>query len=149
MRLALDTCVLSILCDDRHKEHGDALKWLQKRSSETGMEICVPALAVYELARGLLYAQVRDRKARSRGMERLERLRATFSVLTLDNAALLRAASLWAEARNQGRRTAPDQALDGDVIIAAQALEVGATVVSDNRKHLSRYCAVEDWRMTG
>jgi len=62
---------------------------------------------------------------------------------------LLRAASLWAEARNQGRRTAPDQALDGDVIIAAQALEVGATVVSDNRKHLSRYCAVEDWRMTG
>ena len=41
--------------------------------------------------------------------------------------------------------TAPEQALDGDVILVAQALEVEGTIVTTNRKHLVRYVDVKDW----
>lgn len=148
MRLAIDTCVLSVLCNQRHPDHGDARIWLQKRASVPGVEVYVPAIADYELRRGLLHAKLRDNKTRCRGIEHLDSLCSTLRFLPIDNAALRRAADLWADARHRGKPTASAQSLDADVILAAQALIIGATVVTDNQKHLSRYCAVEDWKAT-
>lgn len=64
------------------------------------------------------------------------------------------AAELWAEARKRGFGTADDKALDGDVILAAQALDfcgVGErdelTIVTENAAHISRYHAdARPWR---
>ena len=57
---------------------------------------------------------------------------------------MMRAAELWAAARRAGLPTAGPDALDGDCILAAQALlSVGpsdtVTVASDNVAHLSRF----------
>jgi predicted nucleic acid-binding protein len=56
-----------------------------------------------------------------------------------------RAASLWADARHRGLPTAPPDALDSDVILAAQAMEVGGTIVTTNPKHLARFVPAMSW----
>ncbi len=56
------------------------------------------------------------------------------------------AARLWAEARAKGKSAAAPATLDGDAILAAQALSVAGTVVTTNRKHIAALgLAVEDW----
>ena len=59
-----------------------------------------------------------------------------------------RAAAFWAEARQEGRPTAPDPALDGDVILAAQAATLDhddVIIATTNPGHLSRYTPAELW----
>jgi predicted nucleic acid-binding protein len=56
-----------------------------------------------------------------------------------------RAAEFWADARQQGVPTASPAALDADVLIAAQAAEVLATVVTNNPGHLGRWVPVRTW----
>jgi len=52
---------------------------------------------------------------------------------------MLKAAEFWADARKRGRPTADPKELDGDVIVAAQAIEAGAIVATENVGHLARY----------
>jgi predicted nucleic acid-binding protein len=68
--------------------------------------------------------------------------------LPLSTAAMRRAAELWALARNTGQPTAPDPALDGDVILAAQALTLNTAVVvaTGNPAHLNRFVKSELWQ---
>jgi len=62
-------------------------------------------------------------------------------------------AALWAQARNRGRTTAPPEALDGDTLIAAQAVlfnpaafGLTATVVATaNVGHLSALTSAALW----
>lgn len=42
-----------------------------------------------------------------------------------------------------GTSTAADHSIDGDVLLAAQAKEVEGVVLTENRKHLSRYVPVK------
>ena len=56
-----------------------------------------------------------------------------------------KAAEIWANARGHGMPTAAEQALDGDVILAAQALAVNGTVVTTNPKHVSRFVDAKEW----
>jgi predicted nucleic acid-binding protein len=65
-------------------------------------------------------------------LARLDALEASVTYLAIDTATLRRAAELWAAARRRGRPTAPPEELDGDVILAAQAEAIGATVVTED-----------------
>lgn len=61
-----------------------------------------------------------------------------------------RAAELWADLRRKGRPTADPAALDGDVILAAQALTTGLSpervvVATTNPGHLSLMVQAEHW----
>jgi len=60
---------------------------------------------------------------------------------------MLRAAELWAEVRRRGRPTADPQALDGDVILAAQTLSIGGRVATENVGHLSLFVEAADWNV--
>jgi len=61
------------------------------------------------------------------------------------------AATLWAWARTQGIPTANDQALDCDVLLAAQAKiaardsGVEVIVVTTNVAHLERFVTAQTW----
>ena len=55
---------------------------------------------------------------------------------------------LAAQARRQGQPTADDKALDGDVILAAQAMTLGGTdvvIATTNVGHLSRFVPAALW----
>jgi hypothetical protein len=63
---------------------------------------------------------------------------------------MLLAADLWAQARKSGLPTAPPDALDGDVILAAQALLATGpgdvvTVATGNVGHLAQFVDAQPW----
>lgn len=105
----------------------------------------VPAISYYEVLRELEQRQA---------MSQIVRLNTfclqpkRFLPLTTDHLA--KAAQLWGQARRSGLPTAAPQALDGDVILAAQALSLGISaqgllVATTNPAHISRYVTADLW----
>jgi predicted nucleic acid-binding protein len=110
-----------------------------------GMRVAVPEIADYEVRRELL------RAGRLRGIAHLDRAKTTLEYVPITTAAMLQAADFWAQARQQGQPTAPDLALDGDVILAAQALLLAqqgdpVVIATTNVGHLSRFVPAQRWQ---
>jgi predicted nucleic acid-binding protein len=104
--------------------------------------VIVPEIADYEVRRELLRAK------KERGLARLDALTSRLEYLPITTAAIRQAAVFWAQARQQGHPTADDKALDGDVILAAQALTLGAAevvIATTNVGHLSRFAPAALW----
>jgi hypothetical protein len=81
----------------------------------------------------------------------LDQLNQAFIYLPLTTATMIQAAELWAIARRTGQATADPKALDGDVILAAQALLVQregheVIVATSNVGHLARFITAADWQ---
>jgi predicted nucleic acid-binding protein len=104
-----------------------------------GHELVIPEIADYELRRKLLHLNLKP------SLLRLDSLAASLSYLAIDTLTMRRAAQLWGDARRRGRPTAPPDALDGDVILAAQAEAIGALVVSDNVNDLAQFVPTKRW----
>ena len=85
-----------------------------------GDQVKVPGIAEYEVRRELQLLQLSS-PAPNR-MTRFDVVIGTLGVIPLTGDVMQRAAVLWAEARRKGIVTAPREALDGDVILVAQAL---------------------------
>lgn len=73
-----------------------------------------------------------------------------FSYLPITTDIMLMAAELWAEARNKGYQSASNDSLDGDVILAAQTIQLinagyKVVIVTHNIKHLIKYTNAELW----
>lgn len=137
MRLMLDTSVLGRVCHPRK----DLVARGRMLAAVRGEEhvVIVPAVAEYELRRELLLAHSTTSLAHLDDLCRV----AMYAPVSVE--VLRHAAALWADLRRRGLPTADRHALDGDVILAAQALEYGATVVTDNVKHLSRMIDTIRW----
>jgi predicted nucleic acid-binding protein len=108
-----------------------------------GSEVCVPEITDYEVRRELLRAN------KVQGIGRLDAVKQSLSYLPITTEVMLKAADLWAQARRGGLPTADPKALDGDVILAAQALEVNGIVATDNVVHLARFVTARTWRDIG
>lgn len=111
---------------------------------DRGYEVILPEIIDYEIRRELLRAN------KVTGLAKLDQLKSELIYLPITTEVMLKAAQLWAEARQQGKPTADDKALDGDVILAAQALllqDYGheITVATSNVKHLSRLVKAREW----
>lgn len=102
---------------------------------QQGRRIVLPEIADYELRRELL------RTGRMSSLRRLDGFAMTLEYLPLTTEAMRQAADFWALARQQGLPTADPHALDGDVILAAQAVSFDAAVVvaTTNVGHLTRF----------
>lgn len=77
----------------------------------------------------------------------LDSLATQIEYLPITTPVMRKAAEFWAQARSAGRPTAPDHALDGDVILAEQALSLGVPVIvaTGNPGHLARFVPTDDW----
>lgn len=139
--IVLDETPLSLLTHKIGHPQGDICKAWYASLIHSGSRFYVPEIADFELRRELL------RSGRTTSIARLDAFIAAQSdrYLPMTTPAVRLAAALWAQARNQGRTTAPPEALDGDTLIAAQAVlfnpaafGLSATVVATaNVGHLS------------
>lgn len=116
--------------------------WLEKRLDE-GCRIIVPAIVDYEVRRELIRAK------KNASLRRLDAFCDAHDFLSITDAHLRHAAELWATIRQQGRPTAPDPAIDGDVILAVQVLSLNdptAVVATTNPTHLSLFVTADLWQ---
>ena len=146
MKLLLDTNILSRLCHPNRSENQATAERFVRTLRDGKHSIVIPEIADYEVRRGLLHVALRSGRSTTKSLQRLDALATTCSYLPLRTATLRRAAALWARCRYRGLPTASDPALDGDVILAAQAIESGCVVVTENVRHLSRLTIAYPWQ---
>ncbi len=108
----------------------------------------IPEIADFEVRRELLRAD------KFKGIERLNDLQRYLDYVPLTTQTMLKAAQFWAQVRKQGMPTADDKALDGDVILAAQAILIQdegheVIIATTNVGHLSRLAEAKTWRDIG
>jgi predicted nucleic acid-binding protein len=142
MPLFLDTGVLGLVTHP--KGSGDAtacLKWMRDCIA-AGSIVCVPEIADYELRRELI-------RIKSAGLAKLDALPQPPAIqyVPLTTPVMKQAAAFWAQLRQAGKPTAPHHALDGDVILAAQAHGFGGAVIviTTNVADLGRLTDAREW----
>ncbi|MCC3423467.1 MAG: nucleic acid-binding protein [Microcoleus sp. PH2017_01_SCD_O_A] len=118
--------------------------WLQSLPLK-GYIVVLPEIADYEVRRELI------RAGKVAGIRRLDELKSQIPYRPLTTEVMLLAAQLWADARKRGRPTAEPNALDGDVILAAQAILLAneaneVVIATTNVGHLSQFVDAREWR---
>ena len=143
MFIVLDSGPLGLLSNPTLSQPAKtAAEWARSKL-EAGHQLVVPEISDYEVRRELL------RAATTNGLDRLDELCRGFRYHPLSTSTMRTAAALWADARNRGAPAAHDLALDGDVILAAQARDLASSeaviVATTNVKHLDRYVDARVW----
>ena len=140
--ILLDSGPLGLVTNPRGSNMATACgQWLRDAAG-AGATVVVPEIADYEVRRELIRAR------RTAGIARLDALISQVEYLAITTTAMRRAAEIWAAARQRGRPTAADAALDGDVILAGQATTLNRTgliVATTNVRHLSRFVPAALW----
>ncbi|MGO8673766.1 MAG: type II toxin-antitoxin system VapC family toxin [Capsulimonadaceae bacterium] len=143
MIVFLDTRPLAMLTNPKLPPSTVAiLRWARDMRA-AGHSFVVPAIADYEVRREL------ERAGKVASIAELNTWRGEY--LPLTDSALQLAAKLWAQSRNAGTPTADPKELDGDVLIAAQALDMGLpasdfTVATSNPNHLFVFVPCDEWQ---
>jgi len=106
----------------------------------SGVEVIIPEIADYEVRRSFLLSELK------KSLVRLNEFKQILTYLPITTKIMLKAAELWAEARKLGKPTADVHALDGDVILTAEALQVQAVIATENVGHLSLFANARYWK---
>jgi predicted nucleic acid-binding protein len=107
-------------------------------------QIAIPEIADYEIRRELLRAK------KIKSINKLDALKLSALYIPITTEMMLKASEFWAVARMKGKPTADKKALDGDVILAAQAFLLTANdrkiiIATTNVKHLSMFVDAREW----
>ncbi len=145
MVILLDAGPLGLITNPRaSQETRECNLWLESLILKR-IQVKIPEIADYEVRRELLRAD------KFKGIERLDALKRYLDYVPLTTQTMLTAAQFWAQVRKQGMSTADDKALDGDVILAAQAAMIQdegneVIIATTNVGHLSRLGNAKEWR---
>ena len=143
--ILLDAGPLGLITNPRASaENGECNLWMQTHLGK-GNQVLIPGIADYEVRRELL------RASKMAGVSKLDALCKQVGYDPVTPEVLRQAALFWAQSRNAGRITAPDTALDGDVILAAHAAILRrqgyqSVVATTNVKHLEWFVPAYRWR---
>lgn len=127
----------------------DAIRWSVAMVT-AGHSLIVPAVSDFELRREL------ERIGGTRSLNALDKFNsgAPDRYLTLSDSALKLGAKLWGQARNSGSLPADPRELNGDVLIAAQALDYQTSqglattdiiIATVNVGHLALFVPADAW----
>lgn len=139
----LDTNIVSKLLLPKHPENQNISMWFVGFLSTQKIKIYLPEIVSYETRRGLHVKKIKE--PTFKGLERFESFSKYLNFLPINSNVFRIAEELWAKARCQGCPTADDKSLDADVLLAAQAIEIEACVITENVKHLEKYVATSHW----
>lgn len=145
MVIVLDSGPLGLLSNPAPRGLSQMAHDWARRHVSSGARIVIPEISDYEVRRELV------RASKTHGIERLDRLCDGLQYQPLTTAVMREAAELWARARNEGHPSAHDAALDGDVLLAAQArnlrlpMDDDIIVATTNVAHLNRYVEAGLW----
>ena len=141
----LDSGPLGLVTNPQGNKLSDTcVEWIEGLLNRN-IEVIIPEISDYEVRRELIRAR------KTAGIRRLDDFKITLTYLPISTEAMLQAARFWATARQGGYPTAHEHALDGDVILAAQAslLSTGSNTVvvaTMNVKHLTRFVDAKPWQ---
>ncbi len=149
--IVLDSGPLGMISNPRASSENDEAKARLFVWIDNGDIVVLPEIADYEVRRELI------RSEKFEGILSLDLFKASLEFLPIDSETMLDAAHLWAEARNVGKPATNNLALDGDMILVAQAraatrvwgaeAQGGHTVLATtNVKHLTNFCDARLWR---
>jgi predicted nucleic acid-binding protein len=119
--------------------------WLESQLQQ-GSIVLIPEIADYEVRRELIRAN------KPQSVQQLDRFKTVLEYIPLNTEMILKAADLWAQVRQIGQPTADPNALDGDVILAAQTIIIAQQrqqeiiIATTNVGHLSRFTTAQHWR---
>ena len=138
MLVILDTGPLKKLINPNPTRETKEMREWMRNCLSNGMRFRVPEIADYEVRRNLILENLDE------AITNLDQLNGTIGYLPITTDIMLKAAQLWAQVRRIGLPTAPEPALDGDVIVAAQAIVTSAEqeetrIATINVGHLSRF----------
>ena len=139
----LDTGPLGLLAHNRLALRTAIESWLMTEVA-AGATVYLSEVADFEVRRELTRL-IQAGQLPATQLDRLDQLATVFVYLPVSTAMWRRAAEFWADARAQGLPTAGPAALDADALIAAQAAEIQATVVTTNAAHIGRWVPVHSW----
>jgi len=146
--LLLDCNILSKVVHPSVEEHRPIAAAIQRLLEDDRFEVLVPEITDYELRRKLLHVGYRPHQGRKWAREALIQLDQMVSLryLPLTTETMKLAASLWAQTRFEGRLRGPEESLDIDIILVAQARQAGGQIVTTNDKHFRGIADLFDWR---
>ncbi len=143
--IVLDAGPLGLVSNPNVSPRAEACRdWVEALLAQ-GDQVVVSEVADYEVRRELLRAN------KTAGIARLDILKTKLAYASITPPVMLKAAELWAQARQMGRPTAHHQSLDADAIIAAQAALLIAdghevVVATNNVSHLSLFVPAARWQ---
>ena len=139
----LDSGPLGLLAHHKISRRMTLEIWLPAEIS-SGAKVMISEVADYEVRRELIRL-IQSSQIPANRLQRLNLLPTMFPFLPVSTLAWKRAAELWADARSRGLPSASMAALDGDALIAAQADEIQATVLTSNAAHMGTWVPVKIW----
>lgn len=142
--ILLDTGLLALVTHPKASPENDACNLWLRGQIEIGKLVVIPGICDYELRREL----IRINSVSS--IKKLEALNNSLRFAPLTTVVMNQAALLWARARKMGKPTAADSALDGDMILSAQAVLLekqghNVVIATTNVKHLNLFCTALLW----
>jgi len=146
--LLLDSNILSRVVRPEVGENQTLFAAVSSLFQDERFEPCVPEIIDYEMRRKLLHVGHHRHQGRKWALKALANLdkMAALGYLPLTTSAMRLAAEIWAQTRADGQSRAPEESLDVDVILAAQARHAGGCVVTMNERHFRKIVDIFDWR---
>lgn len=146
--LLLDNDILSKIVRPEVQENQAVFEAISRLQGNPRLRIYVPEIVDYEIRRKLLHLGFRQRQTRKWAREALSSLDKWVSIgyIPLTTKALRLAADIWAQTRATGLLRGPEDRLDVDVILAAQARQAGGYILTTNEKHFRNIAEVFDWK---
>lgn len=143
--ILLDAAPLGLISNPTVSPNNNACyRWMRAAVAQ-GAQVLISEVADYEVRRELIRAN------KTTGIASLDALKSVIRYAPITTPTMLKAAELWAQARQRGKPTAHPHSLDADVIIAAQVALIladgyDAIVATSNVAHLSLFVPAARWQ---
>jgi predicted nucleic acid-binding protein len=142
----LDSGPLGLVTNPRATAASQECSFWLERIVHGNHLVVIPEIVDYELRREFLRGRMTG------ALTTLEALALRLAFVPITTPVMRQAAEFWAIARNRGMATADDKALDGDMILAAQAIQIEQTwdqeavIATTSVRHLARFATAREWR---